>query len=103
MISDRMQGIAGFGIDRVAAGVEGNPDVLRLENLDTDLPPPAGVLEATRAATGTREGNSWLPFVSSCSAALIPVKPDRTGPADRAGCGQLVPAGGSVPARTHPP
>ncbi|PYM55238.1 MAG: aspartate aminotransferase [Candidatus Rokuibacteriota bacterium] len=62
MISDRMQGIAGFGIDRVAAAVEGNPDVLRLENLDTDLPPPAGVLEATRAATGTREGNSWLPF-----------------------------------------
>jgi aspartate/methionine/tyrosine aminotransferase len=33
-----------------------------MENLDTDLDPPPGVVEATRAAIGTREGNSWLPF-----------------------------------------
>lgn len=62
MISYRMRAIPGFGIDRVAATVEATPGVLRLENLDTDLQPPPGVIDATRAAVGTREGNSWLPF-----------------------------------------
>ena len=38
------------------------PDVLRLENLDTDIPPPVEATEATRAAIGEDEANSWLPF-----------------------------------------
>ena len=33
-----------------------------MENLDTDIPPPAAAVEATRAAVGTDEANSWLPF-----------------------------------------
>jgi aspartate/methionine/tyrosine aminotransferase len=33
-----------------------------LENLDTDIPPPAEAVEATRAAIGEDEANSWLPF-----------------------------------------
>ena len=57
----RMDGIAGFGIDRVAAAVL-DPDVLRLENLDTDLAPPAVAVEATRAAVGEDDANSYLPF-----------------------------------------
>jgi len=52
----------GFNIDRVAAAAGGDPDVLRLENLDTDIPPPAEAIDATRAAIGTDDANSWLPF-----------------------------------------
>lgn len=58
----RLDDIPGFNIDRVAAAAGSDPDVLRMENLDTDLEPPPGVVEATRAAIGTPEANSWLPF-----------------------------------------
>jgi aspartate/methionine/tyrosine aminotransferase len=54
--------IPGFNIDRVAAAAGDDPDVLRLENLDTDIPPPAKAVEATRAAIGDDDANSWLPF-----------------------------------------
>ncbi|MEA2434133.1 MAG: aspartate aminotransferase [Actinomycetota bacterium] len=33
-----------------------------MENLDTDVPPPPGVFEATKDAIGPWEYNSWLPF-----------------------------------------
>ena len=58
----RLQDIPGFNIDRVAAAAGDDPDVLRMENLDTDVPPPAEAVEATRAAVGTDDANSWLPF-----------------------------------------
>jgi aspartate/methionine/tyrosine aminotransferase len=58
----RLDAIPGFNIDRVAAAAGDDPDVLRLENLDTDIPPPAEAMEATRAAIGEDEANSWLPF-----------------------------------------
>jgi aspartate/methionine/tyrosine aminotransferase len=58
----RLEHIPGFNIDRVAAAAGDDPDVLRLENLDTDIPPPAEAIEATRRATGEDEANSWLPF-----------------------------------------
>ena len=57
----RMEGIAGFGIDRVAAAVL-DPDVLRLENLDTDLPLPPEAVAVTRSALDDPVSNSWLPF-----------------------------------------
>jgi N-succinyldiaminopimelate aminotransferase len=62
MGTNRMAGIPGFGIDRVAAIVGDDPEVLRLENLDIDLRPPEEALEATRAAVYRQEANSWLPF-----------------------------------------
>lgn len=62
MRARRLEGIPGFGIDTVAAAAGSDPDVLRLENLDTDLPPPPGVIEATRAAIRQNEYNSYLPF-----------------------------------------
>lgn len=62
MSVDRLKQIPGFNIDRVAAAAGDDPDVLRLENLDTDIPPPAEAVEATRAAIGKDETNSWLPF-----------------------------------------
>ena len=58
----RLEDIPGFHIDRVAAAAGDDPDVLRLENLDTDIPPPTEAIEATRAAIGTDDANSWLPF-----------------------------------------
>lgn len=58
----RLESIPGFSIDRVAAAAGDDPDVLRMENLDTDLRPPADAIEATKAAIDTPEGNSWLPF-----------------------------------------
>jgi aspartate/methionine/tyrosine aminotransferase len=58
----RLDEIPGFNIDRVAAAAGDDPEVLRLENLDTDIPPPAEAMEATRAAIGEDDANSWLPF-----------------------------------------
>ena len=59
--AQRMAGVAGFGIDRVAAAIT-DPDVLRLENLDTDLPLPPEAVATTRAALDDPISNSWLPF-----------------------------------------
>src|SRR6266550_1519339 len=58
----RLEHIPGFNIDRVAAAAGDDPEVLRMENLDTDIPPPADVMEATRTAIGEDDANSWLPF-----------------------------------------
>jgi aspartate/methionine/tyrosine aminotransferase len=58
----RLEEIPGFNIDRVAAAAGDDPEVLRMENLDTDIPPPAEAMEATRAAIGEDDANSWLPF-----------------------------------------
>src|SRR6266498_2485167 len=58
----RLEHIPGFNIDRVAAAAGDDPEVLRLENLDTDIPPPDAALQATRAAIGQDDANSWLPF-----------------------------------------
>jgi aspartate/methionine/tyrosine aminotransferase len=62
MRSRRLEDIPGFGIDKVAAAAGDDPEILRMENLDTDLPPPPGVVEATRDAVGRIEYSSWLPF-----------------------------------------
>ncbi|MFD9944233.1 pyridoxal phosphate-dependent aminotransferase [Nonomuraea sp. NPDC059023] len=51
-----------FDIDRVAAAAGTDPDVLRMENLDTDVPPPPNAVTATAQALATGQGNSWLPF-----------------------------------------
>jgi aspartate/methionine/tyrosine aminotransferase len=59
---ERLRQIPGFNIDKVAAAAGEDPDVLRMENLDTDIPPPTVALEATRAAIGEDDANSWLPF-----------------------------------------
>ena len=58
----RLREIPGFNIDRVAAAAGDDPEVLRMENLDTDVRPPAAAIEATRAALDEDEANSWLPF-----------------------------------------
>lgn len=58
----RLEGIPGFGIDRVADAAGSDPEVLRLENYDTDVPPHPAAVQATRAAVGRDDANSYLPF-----------------------------------------
>lgn len=64
MVVSRLRDIPGIGVDQVgdAADAADDPRMLRLENLDTDLRPPAIALETTRAAIDRDEANSYLPF-----------------------------------------
>jgi aspartate/methionine/tyrosine aminotransferase len=65
MVSKRVANLPGFSIDRVAAAAGDDPDILRLENMDTDVPPPDVAIEATKAAVGLDETNSYLPFTGT--------------------------------------
>lgn len=60
----RLKDIPGIGVDQMgnAADAAHDPEILRLENMDTDLAPPPEALEATRAAVGRDDCNSYLPF-----------------------------------------
>lgn len=59
----RMNNLPGFSIDQVANAAGSDPNVLRLENLDTDIPPISKAIEATKNAIGMDEHNSYLPFI----------------------------------------
>src|SRR5262245_12592410 len=71
MTVDRLKDVPGFSIDCVAAAAGADPDVLRLENLDTDLRPPQVALEATRAAIDEDDANSYLPFIGSAELRQV--------------------------------
>jgi aspartate/methionine/tyrosine aminotransferase len=64
--AERMRLVRGFGIDRVAAAAEtvssAHQPILRMENLDTNLPLPPEAVPTTAAALSTPTANSWLPF-----------------------------------------
>lgn len=61
----RLAGMAGIGVDRMGALADARHDdrILRLENLDTDIPPPDVALATTRRAIDEDRANSYLPFV----------------------------------------
>ena len=61
----RLAGMTGIGVDRMGhlADAADGADVLRLENLDTDVPPHPAAVEATRRAVVDDASNSYLPFV----------------------------------------
>lgn len=87
----RLDDIPGFNIDRVAAAAGQDPGVLRLENLDTDLPPPWAAMEATRAAIGQDEANSWLPFTGRDDLKLaVAAHIERSGGPAYDGPGEIV-------------
>src|ERR671934_701088 len=80
--AERIEPIRGFGIDRVAAAAdEGGRSVLRMENLDTDLPLPPEAVRETVAGLDTPEANSWLPFTGDLDlrAAISGFTAERTG------------------------
>ena len=62
MPPERLARIQPFGIEAVARAADRSADVLRLENLDTDIAPPAAAIAATRDAVGADDANSYLPF-----------------------------------------
>ena len=64
MSVSRLRDIPGIGVDQVGDAADATHDerFLRMENLDTDLPPPAIAREATRRAVDDDAANSYLPF-----------------------------------------
>ena len=58
----RLSALPELGVDAAARAAGSDPSVLRLENLDTDVPPPPAVLAATRESVGLDDANSYLPF-----------------------------------------
>ncbi|HXV57360.1 MAG TPA: pyridoxal phosphate-dependent aminotransferase [Gaiellaceae bacterium] len=85
--AQRLGPIRGFGIDRVAASADrpaaGAPErpVLRMENLDTDLPLPPEAVRVTAESLETPAANSWLPFTGDLDlrAAIADFTAERTG------------------------
>jgi aspartate/methionine/tyrosine aminotransferase len=65
----RLQHIPGIGVDHVGdrADAAHDPELLRMENLDTDLRPPAVAVERTKAAVDEDAANSYLPFQGGVS------------------------------------
>lgn len=73
----RVQSLAGIGVDRMGAlaarqeesstaktgAGDGHDRPLRMENLDTYVPPNPVALEATTRALTNKEDNSYLPFI----------------------------------------
>jgi len=65
MTVKRLADIPGFSIDEVARAAGSDPDVLRMENLDSDLAPPPSAIAATRSSLDRDDANSYLPFSGS--------------------------------------
>jgi aspartate/methionine/tyrosine aminotransferase len=89
--AQRLQDVRGFGIDRLADAADARAGdsartsstwpVLRMENLDTDLPLPPEAIPETIRGLETPEANSWLPFTGDreLRAAISDFLAERTG------------------------
>jgi len=64
MSVSRLRYITKIGVEQMGDLADSlkTPDVLRLENLDTDLRPPQSALAYTKKAVDDDEANSYLPF-----------------------------------------
>ena len=78
MAVSRLEYITKIGVEQMGdlADSLGDPNVLRLENLDTDLRPPQSALDFTRQAVDDDDANSYLPFfgldpLRQAAAALV--------------------------------
>ncbi len=61
----RLKSIAPIGVEQMGNLADSlrDPDVLRLENLDTNLRPPRIAIASTKSAVDDDSANSYLPFV----------------------------------------
>ncbi|MEM9208488.1 MAG: pyridoxal phosphate-dependent aminotransferase [Pseudomonadota bacterium] len=61
----RLKHITPIGVEQMGdlADSLADPDVLRLENLDTNIAPPGAALAVTHAAIADDDANSYLPFL----------------------------------------
>jgi aspartate/methionine/tyrosine aminotransferase len=64
MTSDRLKFITKIGVEQMGELADSmqNPNVLRLENLDTDIRPPQIAIDYTKQAIDQDHANSYLPF-----------------------------------------
>lgn len=64
MFVSRLKHLTQIGVEQMGdlADALNDPDVLRLENLDTDLRPPQAALDFTKRAVDDDDANSYLPF-----------------------------------------
>ena len=64
MTVSRLQHVPPIGVDRMgnAADAASDPEILRLENMDTDIPPLWAAILATHQAVENDACNSYLPF-----------------------------------------
>jgi hypothetical protein len=71
MSVSRLTHITQIGVEQMGALADSleDPEVLRLENLDTDLRPPASALAFTKRAVDDDAANSYLPFSGSTASA----------------------------------
>ncbi len=72
----RLVEVPGIGVDRMgnAADAAHDPAILRLENLDTDIPPPKIAIEATKNGIDADENNSYLPFLGQDKVRIAATK-----------------------------
>lgn len=64
MSVSRLMHITKIGVEQMGDLADSlkDPEVLRLENLDTDLRPPRSAVEFTKSAVDDDDANSYLPF-----------------------------------------
>jgi aspartate/methionine/tyrosine aminotransferase len=85
--AQRLTDVRGFGIDRTAVAADARTaarqdwPVLRMENLDTDLPLPPEAISETVRGLERPAANSWLPFTGDMDlrAAVSDFLAHRTG------------------------
>ena len=65
MSVSRLDHITKIGVEQMGDLADSLEDsaVLRLENLDTNIPPPPSAIAHTREAVGDDKANSYLPFL----------------------------------------
>jgi aspartate/methionine/tyrosine aminotransferase len=78
MSVSRLEHITKIGVEQMGELADSldDPEVLRLENLDTDILPPASAIRFTKDATEDDDANSYLPFfgldsLRSAASALV--------------------------------
>ncbi|HEX5764460.1 MAG TPA: hypothetical protein VFY27_02765, partial [Woeseiaceae bacterium] len=65
MSVSRLENISRIGVEQMGSLADSlhDPDLLRLENLDTNMRPPPAAVAFTKRAIDDDDANSYLPFI----------------------------------------